>query len=200
MEIDFGLESGANDVSVTVDWAHRTRVADGRGVVMRRALQGDEQFIQRFVRSLSAHSRYQRFFHPLRELTPSMLDRLVQPDDNQGAALLAFAGPADVEVVGLAQYEAVEPGQAEVAVMVGESWRRVGLAARLLRHLEIVAATAGIVEARADILRENAGALALAKQVGCVVDTSSRELYTHHVVKPMRLPSSHAFQQALERR
>jgi len=200
MEIDFGLESGANDVSVTVDWAHRTRVADGRGVVMRRALQGDEQFIQRFVRSLSAHSRYQRFFHPLRELTPSMLDRLVQPDDNQGAALLAFAGAAHTEVVGFAQYDVVEPAQAEVAVVVGDSWRRVGLATRLLRHLEILAAAAGIVEARADILRENPAALALAQQMGCVVDTSSRELYTLHFVKRVTLPSRHSFPQSLETR
>lgn len=199
-EIGFGLEAGAWGGSVAIDGARRVRVADGRVISIRRASQGDEQFMQRFVGSLSAHSRYQRFFHPLRELTPSMLERMVQPDDTHGAVLLALAGPVHAEVVGLAQYDVVEPGQAEVAVIVGESWRRVGLGTRLLRELEVLAAGAGIVEAHADILRENPAALALLQQMGYVVDTSARDLYTLHVVKRMMFPSRYSSRQALQRR
>jgi GNAT superfamily N-acetyltransferase len=176
------------------------RLADGRAVLIRRAEHGDEQFMQRFMQSLSAHSRYQRFLHPLRELTQSMLDGLVQPDDRYGTALLAFAGTAHAEVVGLAQYDVVEPGHAEVAVMVSEGWRRVGLARRLLSDLEIIAAAAGIGEARGDILRDNPAALTLAQQVGCAVDTSTRELYTLHVTKRIGLPLTRFSERQIQRR
>ncbi|HTT39437.1 MAG TPA: GNAT family N-acetyltransferase [Burkholderiales bacterium] len=198
-ELGFGRKTGARDGSVPTEGTPWIRVADGRVVSIGRASQGDEQFMQRFVRSLSAHSRHQRFFHPLRELTPSMLERMVQPDERLGAVLLAFAGPAHAEVVGLAQYDIVEPGQAEVAVVVGESWRRVGLATRLLCRLEVLATAAGIVEARAEILRENPAALALLQQIGYVVDTSARDLYTLHVVKRMMVRSRYSFRQALQR-
>jgi len=170
-----------------MDWVHRTRVADGRAVLIRRALHADEACIQRFMQSLSTQSRYQRFFHPLRELTPAMVATILQPDESRGCALLAFASPAHGEVVGLAQYEVVEPRQAEVAVIVGENWRRVGLATRLLSDIGMIAAAAGIADAYADILRDNAAALMLARQLGCVVDTSSRAPYTLRVTRQMTL-------------
>jgi GNAT superfamily N-acetyltransferase len=191
---------GSFEMSVIIDWVHRTQVADGRAVLIRRASQGDEQFIQRFMQSLSALSRYQRFFYPLRDLTQSMMKSMVQPDETRGTALLAFGGGRHVEMVGMAQYDVVEPGQAEVAVIVDEGWRRVGLATQLLSDLEIIAAGANIVEARADILRENPAALTLAQQVGCLVDTSPREPYTLHVIKRVTLPLKHPFQQSLRRR
>jgi GNAT superfamily N-acetyltransferase len=167
-----------------MDWAHRMHLADGRAVLIRRAEAGDAQRIQRFTQNLSTQSRYERFFHPLHELTREMLAGIVQRDATHGAALLAFAEPAHADVVGMAQFDVVESGHAEVAVVVGESWRRIGLATQLLSDLEILAAAAGIGEAHADILRGNEAALTLARGVGCVVDTSVREPYTIHVTKP----------------
>jgi acetyltransferase len=167
-----------------MDWVHRLHLADGRGVLIRRAACDDGPQIQRFMQSLSTQSRYERFFHPLRELTHEMLSDVVQPDQAHGTALLAFSEPAHGELVGMAQFEVVEPGHAEVAVVVGEGWRRVGLATHLLTDLEVVAAAVGIGEAHADILRGNAAALTLARGIGCVVDTSVREPYTIHVTRP----------------
>jgi len=178
---------------------HRIQVADGRAVLIRRALHGDEPSIQGFVQGLSAQSRYERFLHPLREVTQSMLQDMVQPDEVHGTTLLALAGVADLEVVGLAQFDVVEPGHAEVAVIVDEGWRRVGLATRLLRALETASVAVGIAEAHADILRENPAALMLARQMGCVVEATSGDLYTLHVTKRMTLPSTN-LQRSLEER
>jgi len=166
-------------------WLHRMRVADGRAIVIRRAAAGDETSIQRFTEALSADSRYQRYFIPLRELPQMMLDRLVQPDDEQGVALLAFAADGARELIGIAQYDAVDAHEAEVAVIVSEGWRRVGLAKALLTDLEVFIIAAGIVSVRADILRENGAALTLARQLGGVIDTRSRVPYTIAVVKAM---------------
>jgi acetyltransferase len=181
-----------------MDWVHRMHLADGRGVLIRRAVRSDGPQIQRFMQSLSAQSRYERFFHPLRELTHEMLNDIVQSDEAHGGALLAFADAAHTDVVGMAQFEVVEPGHAEVAVVVSESWRRVGLATQLLTDLEVLAASAGIGEAHADIRRGNAAALTLARGVGCVVDTSVRAPYTIHVTKPaVVVPSARSLASAV---
>src|SRR5689334_31723 len=120
-----------------MDWVHRLHLADGRGVLIRRAAHDDGPQIQRFMQSLSTQSRYERFLHPLRELTHEMLNDIVQSDEAHGSALLAFPEPAHGEVVGMAQFDVIERGHAEVAVVVGEGWRRVGLATQLLTDLEV---------------------------------------------------------------
>ncbi len=171
-------------------WLHRTRVADGRAVLVRRAQRGDEESIQRFVRALSSQSRYERFFVPLHQLTEPMLERITQADGGDTAVMLALDERA--EVVGMAQYEVIEDAEAEVAVMVDEAWRRVGLAKLLLSDLAVVIAAAGITHVRADILRENRAAIALARQVGCVVDTRSRDPYAIHVVRHLTYASGTA--------
>lgn len=170
------------------DRAHRSSLAGGRAVLIRRVAVGDEGNIQRFVAALSAQSRYQRFFIPLRELTHTMLERVVQFDDMRGAALLAFSGERPAEPIALAQYDIVGPGEAEAAVIVGEGWRRIGLATALLRHLQVLAAAAGIRRVRADILRDNAAALTLARQLGCVVEPRSGEPYAVQVVRQLHPP------------
>jgi GNAT superfamily N-acetyltransferase len=156
-------------------------LADGRWVLVRRAQRGDEEAIQHFVRALSSQSRYERFFVPLHQLTEPMLERITRADDSDTVVMLALDGRA--EVVGMAQYDVIEDAEAEAAVMVGEAWRRVGLAKLLLSDLAVVIAAAGIAHVRADILRENRAAIALARQVGCVIDTRSRDPYAIHVVR-----------------
>jgi acetyltransferase len=171
-------------------WQHRTVVADGRAVLLRRAASGDEDRIQHFVRALSWQSRYQRFFIPLREVPAAMLQRLVQPDDKRGATLLALSGGEGGAVIGLAQYnatiddEAAET-EAEAAVIVAEDWRRVGLARQLLTDLAVIAEAADIVRVRAGILRDNAAALRLAREVGCVVEPHSRDRHAVQVIRSL---------------
>jgi len=164
-------------------WRHRTVVADGRAVLLRRATSGDEDRIQHFVRALSWQSRYQRFFIPLREVPAAMLTRLVQPDDTRGAAVLAFAASEGGDVVGFAQYDAMTEHEAEAAVIVDESWRRVGLARQLLLDLAVIAEAADIARVHADILRDNAAALRLAREVGCLVDPHPGDPHAVHVTR-----------------
>jgi len=122
-------------------WLHRARLQDRRSVLIRRVCRHDALSLQGFVSALDAQSRYQRFFIPLRELTAAMLERLTQPDQRIGCALIALAGRE--EVAGVVQYQLIEHNEAEAAVVVGQRWRRVGLASLLLSDLAIVAAANG---------------------------------------------------------
>jgi len=162
-------------------WLHRARLQDRRSVLIRRVCRHDALSLQGFVSALDAQSRYQRFFIPLRELTAAMLERLTQPDQRIGCALIALAGRE--EVAGVVQYQLIEHNEAEAAVVVGQRWRRVGLASLLLSDLAIVAAANGVQKVRADILRGNDAAVALARNVGCVIDTRVRDAHAVHVVR-----------------
>jgi GNAT superfamily N-acetyltransferase len=63
---------------------------------------------------------------------------------------------------------AAEPGTAtcELAVVVGESWRRQGLALRLMEDLRDIAIANGFVQIAIDVLRDNLPALELARRFG----------------------------------
>ena len=80
-------------------------------------------------------------------------------------SLVALAGydAVGAAVVALAQY-AVDSGSAavEVGVVVGEGWRRVGLATVMLSDLAEAAAANGVQWVHAEILRDNTAALRLA--------------------------------------
>jgi acetyltransferase len=175
------------------DWRHRACLQDGRCVLVRLAAAGDEASIQEFVSRLSPESRYQRFFLALRELPQPLLERMISADVGSAAALLAMAYDfrGSASVVGLAQYAKNDGSDsADVAVVVGERWRHVGLAVHLLTDLSVVAAAFDVAQAEADILRNNGAALHLAGKLGCKVSSGFGSSYLVHVSKKLTMPHS----------
>jgi acetyltransferase len=166
-------------------WADPVRLRDGRSVLIRPARRSDAELVQAFVRGLSTASRYQRFFLAYRELPPSLLERIVEADQQHDVSLLALTAYDDASaVVGMAQY-GVDSGSdaAEVGVVVGERWRRVGLGTRMLLGLAEFAAANGLEQVQAEILRENAAALRLATKFHASI---GRGLAGAHVVRVSR--------------
>jgi RimJ/RimL family protein N-acetyltransferase len=102
------------------------------------------------------------------ELPAEMLQRMLSAPAGRETALVAEVhGKVAPRIVGLAQFVSVEHEDIdEVAVVVAEDWRRVGLATQLLRRLAATALTFGFRRAYAEILRDNAAALELARRFG----------------------------------
>jgi len=178
------------------------RLRDGRSVLIRPARRSDAELVQAFVRGLSTASRYERFFLAFRELPPSLLERIVEADQRHDVSLLALTAYDDVgtayddtgtaydepgvAVVGLAQYAVDgDSDAAEVAVVVGERWRRAGLATRMLLGLAEFAAANGFAQAQAEILRENAAALRLATKFDASIGRSSAGAKVVRVSRPL---------------
>jgi hypothetical protein len=64
--------------------ARIVRLRDGRRVMLRVARSGDVSAVQQFVCGLSDRSRRNRFFAPVRELSPDQLERVTRsrpPDE-----------------------------------------------------------------------------------------------------------------------
>lgn len=133
------------------------QLEDGNALTLRVARTGDGDLMQHLVRSLSVQSRYHRFFYPVHELAPDMLERFSQADPTRAITLLAVITDNDRELpVGMAQYVADPyPERGEFGVVVADAWQRKGIGRRLLRGLVFVARVAGVGRMEGDILSEN---------------------------------------------
>jgi RimJ/RimL family protein N-acetyltransferase len=145
------------------------RLEDGTVVTFRMMEPGDAEREQAFVAGLSARSRYLRFFHGLRKLTPEMLENFTHPNYPMSYAVIATVSVEGEEIqIGVGRYSPTEEaGVAEFAVVVADAWQGRGIGSRLM-HLVTAAAAigGGIDRLEGLILRENHGMRALVKKLG----------------------------------
>jgi acetyltransferase len=132
----------------------------GTTVAIRAVRPDDEALMQALVRGLSTASRYRRFFYPLHELPPEMLDLFTRAQPTAAMTLMAVVRDkgerGDEIAVGMAQYVAAPfPERGDFAVVVADAWQRAGIARRLLRNLICIARAAGIERLEGDVLSEN---------------------------------------------
>jgi RimJ/RimL family protein N-acetyltransferase len=140
----------------------------GRRVTLRAVRPEDKDEVQAFLKRLSEQSRYSRFMSPLRELSPKMLERAVNPEQGRELQLVAACGEGPQQtIVGGARYSAA-PGSkdCEFALTVADDWQGLGLARRLLEALMDAARAAGFARMEGYILASNARMLGLAKRLG----------------------------------
>jgi GNAT superfamily N-acetyltransferase len=93
----------------------------------------------------------------------------VDPDRDMALPVTTSAG-AEESVIGSGRYLATDAQgtgrTAEVAFVVDENHRRLGIASRLLSHLAEIARTRGIVAFEADVLAGNESMLAVFARSG----------------------------------
>jgi RimJ/RimL family protein N-acetyltransferase len=111
---------------------------------------------------LSPRSRFLRFHSPLPRLSPQLRESLTDLDGHRRVAVLAEAGGAPV---GIAQFVATGPDEAEMAVAVVDAWQRRGVGTRLLTALTELATDLGYTRLTGSVLPENAAMLTLAARL-----------------------------------
>jgi acyl-CoA synthetase (NDP forming)/GNAT superfamily N-acetyltransferase len=137
--------------------------SDGGLAHVRPAEQRDRQALLRVFERSSDRSIYYRFFSMSRSAIADNVDRLLGTSEFDGHALVAMVG--DV-VVGVAQYDLVNPTMAEFAVMVDDPDQHEGIGTLLLEHLASLARSQGIRWFVADVLAENASMTGVVRALG----------------------------------
>lgn len=140
----------------------------------------DAHHVRDLLDRMSPHSRYQRYFRPVRSFGRADIARFVAADPTH-LAVGAFDGG---DLVGLAQYFRLArcPEQAEVAVEVADSHHRRRVGARLVHELARQAARQGITHFTATVLAENRPVLGLMQHSGWDIATTFDGPYADVVV------------------
>jgi acetyltransferase len=167
---------------------------DGRRVTVRAIRAADADELQEAIRALSVESSYTRFFSPLHELPPRLLERATHPEAGRELQLVAVVEQDGRQrIIGGARYGALPAdGDCEFAVAIVDAWHGFGLARRLLEILIQCAREGGFERMEGYVLATNMRMLALARRLGFVETASTEGPAVRTVRRDLRTPPSDA--------
>jgi len=153
----------------------------GADIFIRPVRPEDAPLLVDLFNRLSRQSIYQRFFSPIKKLSPDMLARFTQIDYYRDMALIALAveeGKVMEKMLGVSRLMGDPDGKnAELAVVVSDEEQGKGIGAALMEKLMFVARERGIKHLWGMVLAENTQMLALGKSFGSKIswDSSSNK-------------------------
>lgn len=133
-------------------------LADGERILVRPLLASDRGELARRYLELSPEARRLRFFSAPGHLSEQVLDYLMDVDQRDRAAVVAFALADDGRPgVGIARYvrDRGDPTCAEAAVTVLDAYQQRGIGTLLLQRLAETAHANGIATFTASVMWEN---------------------------------------------
>jgi acyl-CoA synthetase (NDP forming)/GNAT superfamily N-acetyltransferase len=133
-------------------WEADVVLRDGGVVHVRPIRPEDAEAVHVFHAGQSAESIYLRFFAPLPRLSDREVARFTQVDHVDRVGLVATLGDA---IVGIARYDRLEDGRAEVAFNISDAHQGRGIGSVLLEHLAAAARERGITSFFAEVLPQN---------------------------------------------
>ena len=141
---------------------------DGTDIVIRPIRPEDAEMEDRFVRELSAESRYFRFMNQLQELSQEMLVRFTQIDYHHEMALIAVTTVDGKDrQIGVARYTTnLDKTSCEFALTVSDDWQHRGIGHILMRDLMDIARDRDLSEMEGQVLSTNRKMLDLVKTLG----------------------------------
>jgi RimJ/RimL family protein N-acetyltransferase len=148
-------------------------VANGTRVLLRPIMPGDRAKLHWGMQHLSADARRHRFFSAIADLDDELAGYLTEIDYRSHFAWVAVA--LDVvgqPVIAVGRYVrlAPDPSVAEIAFVVGDDYRRQGLASMLLDLLAIVARHNGIGRFHARVMADNVAMRSLLAKAGAKME------------------------------
>ena len=133
-------------------WEADVVLRDGGVVHVRPIRPEDAEAVHVFHAGQSAESIYLRFFAPLPRLSDREVARFTQVDHVDRVGLVATLSDA---IVGIARYDRIEDGRAEVAFNISDAHQGRGIGSVLLEHLAAAARERGITRFFAEVLPQN---------------------------------------------
>jgi GNAT superfamily N-acetyltransferase len=140
----------------------------GRSLTVRFVEPQDAEALQDYFRSLSVHSRYNRFLGAISELPPSELGHFIHAGENNRFSVIAVTAIDGIEtIVGEARYGfETDTAGFEFGLSIDDRWQGQGIGSALLGNLQCRAAAFGANRLFGDTLRSNDVMIGLARKSG----------------------------------
>ena len=151
-------------VYLETEWQLR----NGVDVKIRPIRPEDATMERAFIESLSEKSRYYRFMHNVKRVTPEMLARFTQIDYHREMALVALVEEAgEQREIGVSRYVINPDGAScEFAVVILDQWQHTGIGYKLMELLIEAARNKGMEYMDGIVLRDNIPMRKLARSMG----------------------------------
>jgi acyl-CoA synthetase (NDP forming)/GNAT superfamily N-acetyltransferase len=147
-------------------------LADGTTLTIRPSGAGDFEAVRRLHEAMSPENLYFRFFSASR-VSAEREARRVCLEGRPG--MVALVGLLGGELAGVASYEPVGDGVAEIAVAVADGLHRRGVATLLLEHLVSLARANGVAAFTAEVLADNYAVLHVLTDSGLAIRRRSAD-------------------------
>jgi len=172
-------------MSETNDYTAHELLRDGGQIEIRALRREDEADMLAAVGMTSAQSLQRRFFVMKRHFSDKERAFFMDIDFKNHVAIVALEAEAGRKViVGGGRYIVFEPGRAEMAFVVIDTWQGRGVGSILMRHLVKIASDAGLNELTAEVLPENAAMIKVFRKFG-FSPASRRDPQTLHLVRKL---------------
>lgn len=168
-----------------VYWITHWQLKDGTDIEIRPIRPEDAGIEKEFIEGLSPQSRYYRFMHTLKQVSPEMLVRFTQIDYHRELALIAVIREKGRErEIGVSRYVLnVDGDSCEFAVVVADAWQHTGIGYKLMEKLIEAARQKGFARMEGVVLRDNKPMQRLARSMGFEVHRSEEDEDVVSVVK-----------------
>lgn len=168
-----------------ITYTAREFLRDGGQIEIRALRQEDEADMLAAVGKASAQSLQRRFFVMKRHFSDKERAFFMDIDFKDHVAIVAIAEEAGRKaIVGGGRYVVFEPGRAEMAFVVIDSWQGRGIGSVLMRHLVKIAGDAGLKELTAEVLPENVAMIKVFGKFG-FGSAPRRDPQTLHLVRKL---------------
>jgi RimJ/RimL family protein N-acetyltransferase len=140
----------------------------GKPFTVRFVEPRDAEALQRYFRTLSVGSRYNRFFGAMSELSHSELEHFTHAGEDDRFSVVAMMKAGGTEtIVGEARYAFnTETSSFELGLSVDDRYQGQGIGSALLKNLECRAAAFGAEHIFGDTLRSNDAMIGAARKSG----------------------------------
>ncbi len=161
---------------------------NGENVLIRPIRPEDANIERNFIESLSDRSRYYRFMHNIKRITPEMIARFTQIDYHRELALVALVEqePGQYAEIGVSRYVINPDGvSCEFAIVVSDQWQRTGIGYKLMELLIDAAKQKGLEYMDGMVLNDNVAMRKLARTMGFEIQDNPDDDSTVYVIKKL---------------
>lgn len=157
--------AGSHEEPTTLHDTHAVLLAGDR-VLLRPLRVADGALYPDFLNDVTGDDLRLRFFAPMRELSPEMIDKLIHYDPANAMAFIAI-DEASGRMLGVVRLHDDASGKnGEFAILVRSRLKGHGLGWLLMKHMIAYAKEKGLETVRGQVLAENATMLTMCAELG----------------------------------